>query len=157
MTCLLLILRCSSEVYFEGNIQASRQGADRSTHTDTSCLQGGVTYAYFRSAIVATAGRPFTAGDQVFISYGKQTNDRLLQFYGFVEEDNPNDIFVICNSVSKLRRQGIKGAAFTSPRLEWLQSQRMRKDAEEVSCWPTSDCSLNERLPQMQLPLISQS
>lgn len=95
-------------------------------------MQGGVSYAYFRSAIVATAGKAFQEGEQVFISYGNQTNDRLLQFYGFVEEDNPNDAFVVCNSVSKLRRQGLPGADFTSPRLQWLQAQRKRRDAEEV-------------------------
>ncbi len=101
-------------------------------------IQGDVTFAYFRSAIVATAGKAFSKGEQVFISYGKQSNDRLLQFYGFVEDDNPNDNFVICNSVSKLRRLGLATADFTSPRLEWLQKQRQRKSAEEVtaSCQP---------------------
>lgn len=96
-------------------------------------MQGGVSYAYFRSAIVATAGKAFQEGEQVFISYGNQTNDRLLQFYGFVEEDNPNDAYIVCNAVSKLRRQGLPGADFTSPRLQWLQAQKKRRDAEEVS------------------------
>ena len=95
-------------------------------------MQGGISYAYFRSAIVATAGKSFQEGEQVFISYGNQTNDRLLQFYGFVEGDNPNDTFVVCNAVSKIRQQGLPGAKFTSPRLQWLQAQRKRRDAEEV-------------------------
>ena len=30
-------------------------------------------------------------GEQVFISYGPQGNDSLLQFYGFVEAGNPHD------------------------------------------------------------------
>ena len=29
-------------------------------------------------------------GEQVFISYGPQGNDSLLQFYGFVEAGNPH-------------------------------------------------------------------
>ena len=95
-------------------------------------MQGGISYAYFQSAIVATAGKSFQEGEQVFISYGNQSNDRLLQFYGFVEEDNPNDTFVVCNAVSKIRRQGLPGAEFTLPRLQWLQVQRKRRDAEEV-------------------------
>lgn len=34
-------------------------------------------------------------GEQVFISYGNQGNDHLLQFYGFVEPDNPWDRYTI--------------------------------------------------------------
>lgn len=35
----------------------------------------------------------YKKGEQVYISYGKQTNDRLLQFYGFIDEDNPYDAY----------------------------------------------------------------
>ena len=35
----------------------------------------------------------FEKGEQVFISYGPQTNDSLLQYYGFVEQANPNDVY----------------------------------------------------------------
>jgi hypothetical protein len=31
--------------------------------------------------------------NKVFISYGKQSNDRLLQYYGFIDPDNPHDIY----------------------------------------------------------------
>jgi hypothetical protein len=34
-------------------------------------------------------------GEQVFISYGPQGNDSLLQFYGFVEPGNPHDTYVV--------------------------------------------------------------
>lgn len=34
-------------------------------------------------------------GDEIKISYGKQTNDALLQYYGFVEVDNPYDFYKI--------------------------------------------------------------
>lgn len=37
------------------------------------------------------------AGAQLFITYGRQTNDRLLQFYGFSEADNPYDTYVVCD------------------------------------------------------------
>ena len=40
-----------------------------------------------------TADVAFEQGQQVFISYGPQTNDSLLQYYGFVEEANPNDVY----------------------------------------------------------------
>ena len=44
--------------------------------------------------------QPFTIdslmqGEQVFISYGKQSNDSLLQYYGFVEPDIPHDTYVV--------------------------------------------------------------
>ena len=32
-------------------------------------------------------------GDQVYINYGKQSNDRLFQYYGFIEENNPYDSY----------------------------------------------------------------
>ena len=30
---------------------------------------------------------------QIFISYGKQSNDRLLQYYGFTDQKNPYDLY----------------------------------------------------------------
>lgn len=37
------------------------------------------------------------ANAQAYITYGRQGNDRLLQFYGFVEADNPADTYVVSN------------------------------------------------------------
>ena len=34
-------------------------------------------------------------GEQVFISYGQQSNDSLLQYYGFIEPDIPHDTYVV--------------------------------------------------------------
>lgn len=34
-------------------------------------------------------------GDQVFISYGRQSNDSLLQYYGFVEPNIAHDTYTI--------------------------------------------------------------
>ena len=36
---------------------------------------------------------PFKKGEQVFMSYGPKSNDDLVLYYGFVESDNPSDIF----------------------------------------------------------------
>ena len=38
---------------------------------------------------------PGLQGTQVFISYGQQSNDSLLQYYGFVEPGNPHDTYVL--------------------------------------------------------------
>jgi Rubisco LSMT substrate-binding len=32
---------------------------------------------------------------QVYISYGERSNDQLLQFYGFIETDNPYDVYIL--------------------------------------------------------------
>ena len=43
------------------------------------------------------------AGEQVLISYGTRSNDQLLQFYGFVEESNQDDLFEVPGLWSKLQ------------------------------------------------------
>ena len=39
--------------------------------------------------------RGWAQGEQVVNTYGDQTNDSLLQFYGFIEPDNALDIYVL--------------------------------------------------------------
>lgn len=59
-----------------------------------------VAYEYFGNAYSLSTTVPFSqaASDsevEVFISYGSRSNDQLLQYYGFVEVDNPHDIYVM--------------------------------------------------------------
>ena len=54
---------------------------------------GGNGNAAAAAGAGAASGVAFEQGQQVFISYGPQTNDSLLQYYGFVEEANPNDVY----------------------------------------------------------------
>ena len=42
-------------------------------------------------------------GTQVFISYGQQSNDSLLQYYGFVEPGNPHDTYVVPDLAAAVR------------------------------------------------------
>jgi len=37
--------------------------------------------------------KEYRKSEQVFMSYGEKTNDELLQFFGFVEQNNPADTF----------------------------------------------------------------
>ncbi|CAN0522897.1 unnamed protein product, partial [Ectocarpus sp. 8 AP-2014] len=37
----------------------------------------------------------FDPGDHAFASYGPVSSDDLLQYYGFVERDNPSDTYVL--------------------------------------------------------------
>ena len=42
-------------------------------------------------------------GQEALISYGQQSNDRLLQFYGFVEPKNPADTYVMTSLPGRLQ------------------------------------------------------
>lgn len=44
---------------------------------------------------VLLVGVRLDPGDHVFLSYGPVSNDDLLQYYGFVERDNPSDTYVL--------------------------------------------------------------
>ena len=44
-----------------------------------------------------------SAGSQITISYGKRSNDDLLQYFGFVEEDNVHDRYVIPAPLTRLK------------------------------------------------------
>ena len=57
-----------------------------------------LAYEYFSDAFTARldydAG-PVPQGGQCLISYGPRTNDVLLQYYGFVQEGNPHDVYAM--------------------------------------------------------------
>lgn len=59
------------------------------------CVQSEVAFEYFGDKFSVEANDAVKAGAQLYITYGRQGNDRLLQFYGFSEADNPNDTYVI--------------------------------------------------------------
>lgn len=42
-------------------------------------------------------------GQEALISYGLQSNDRLMQFYGFVESKNPADTYVMTTLPERLQ------------------------------------------------------
>ena len=46
------------------------------------------------------ASKNIRSGEEVTISYGKRNNDDLLQYFGFVEEKNSYDRYVISNRFS---------------------------------------------------------
>ena len=60
-----------------------------------------VSYNYFRDQFEVKSSC-YNKNDQIFISYGKQSNDRLLQFYGFIESNNPNEIYVFQSGIIEL-------------------------------------------------------
>lgn len=72
---------------------------DMFNHNSNS--RSDVSYNYFQNHFEVRS-QQYQQGDQVFISYGKQSNDRLLQYYGFVEQDNPNDVYDFGISIIEL-------------------------------------------------------
>lgn len=72
-----------------------------------SCaVRAEVAYDYFRDAYSVVAGRDYAPGEQVFISYGEsQSNDSLMQYYGFSEPGNAADAYVMVNLLKALEQE----------------------------------------------------
>ena len=82
----------------------------------------------------AAAAAAFEQGEQVFISYGPQTNDSLLQYYGFVEEANPNDVYRLVWEVDGGGGgQGGKKQKGSSPSRKKLTTLMSRSGPDEAS------------------------
>lgn len=81
-----------------------------------------VAYEFFADAYSLSANSLVKQGNEVYISYGERSNDQLLQYYGFVEQDNPHDVYIM----PPLREWDIGaledscGGAFAPGRLEKL-------------------------------------
>lgn len=56
---------------------------------------GEVSFEYFANAYSLASSKEISVGKEVTISYGTRSNDQLLQYYGFVEQDNPNDVYIL--------------------------------------------------------------
>lgn len=69
-----------------------------------AALQSEVSYDYPRDAFIVSAAASYSPDQQVFISYGTQNNDSLLQMYGFVEQDNPYDVYVMTSLLKWLEQ-----------------------------------------------------
>lgn len=92
-------------------------GIDFINHKSGVGKRAVVDYEWFRDRFRVEAGEDYEEGDEVFISYGKHGNDVLLQFYGFVEENNPNDEYVFTEELGF--KMGLeKGRVFKAKRGE---------------------------------------
>jgi hypothetical protein len=86
---------------------------------------GDVSFEFFGDAYsLAIAGETVVPkSSEVYISYGTRSNDQFLQFYGFVEQANPQDVYVM----PPLREWDIAaleqacGRTFESGRLQKLE------------------------------------
>jgi Rubisco LSMT substrate-binding len=58
----------------------------------------GVSFEFFGDVYSLTVSNGVTvsaANKELFISYGTRSNDQLLQYYGFVEPNNPHDVYIM--------------------------------------------------------------
>lgn len=83
-----------------------------------------VSFEFFGDAYSLASSTDATApGTEICISYGARSNDQLLQFYGFVEPDNPHDVYVMPPlrewDIAALE-QACGGQKFAAGRLEKL-------------------------------------
>jgi len=75
-----------------------------------------LAYEYFQNSFSLLTG-DFQAGEQVFVSYGALSNDELLQYYGFVEADNPHDLLAL-DAASQLTKTALSAAGVSAAMLE---------------------------------------
>jgi hypothetical protein len=83
-------------------------------------MSSQVAYNYFYDTFFAVAGRDFAPGSEVLISYGQRSNDHLLQYYGFVEKDNPHDVYVLQGLVDKVRNITKHSHSHTCRKYTWV-------------------------------------
>jgi len=56
---------------------------------------GEVAFEYFANGYSLAVKDNVKQGTELFISYGPRSNDQLLQYYGFVESNNPHDVYIM--------------------------------------------------------------
>ena len=56
---------------------------------------GNVAFEYFSDGFSLSALSNVAQGSEMFIQYGPRNNDQLLQYYGFVEENNAHDVYIL--------------------------------------------------------------
>lgn len=56
---------------------------------------GEVSFEFFGDSYSLATTSNVSKGSELYISYGTRSNDQLLQYYGFVEKNNPHDVYVM--------------------------------------------------------------
>ncbi|KAI0566699.1 Rubisco LSMT substrate-binding protein [Gracilaria domingensis] len=81
---------------------AMTPGIDFFNHNSRVTERAQVSFEYFADRFQVRSGEDYQPGDEVFISYGSQSNDTFLQYYGFIEPDNPAETFTFDSSVEQM-------------------------------------------------------
>lgn len=75
-------------------------GVDMFNHDAIKAGKSQVEFRYFTDSFDVLSASDYAIDEEVYISYGAQNNDAFLQYYGFIEEDNPADDFVFDKQIS---------------------------------------------------------
>ncbi|KAL7523650.1 hypothetical protein ACHAWF_000611 [Thalassiosira exigua] len=67
---------------------------DMANHVGVGATRN-VAFKYFADGFSLFFLKGASQGEEVFIRYGPQNNNHLLQYYGFVEEDNVHDMSIL--------------------------------------------------------------
>ena len=90
-----------------------------------------ITFSFFKQRLELFAGEDVAEGQQVWISYEKP-NDDLLQFYGYVEEDNPYDVFDMPGMAQMVVDEGSLTPDMLQRRLSEIRSAGLTEFVEHV-------------------------
>ena len=94
-------------------------------------LQSVCFYDYGFSRHVVKALREYSVGEQVFMSYGRMSNDEAVQFYGFLEQGNDADTYTLSRLPGWLEQH--LGRPLPAVRLAELKEAKLLKALQEVS------------------------
>lgn len=111
-----------------------------------------LSYEYFTdafSAMLDPAAGPVSAGEQLLISYGPRSNDKLLLYYGFVEPQNDNDEYVLSQEEFLVALATV--APFESSQLGQLRGAGLTDGEAEVSFSRRGASSRAEQLARLLL------
>lgn len=75
-------------------------GVDMFNHNAVKAGKSQVEFRYFTNSFDVLSASDYAIDEEVYISYGAQSNDAFLQYYSFIEEDNPADDFVFDQQIS---------------------------------------------------------
>mmetsp|Transcript_11782 Transcript_11782/g.15376 ORF Transcript_11782/g.15376 Transcript_11782/m.15376 type:complete len:516 (+) Transcript_11782:46-1593(+) len=119
-----------------------------------SSIESDVSYNYFKDHFAVFTKNDFETGDQVYISYGKKSNDYLLQYYGFVEQNNPYDDYTLTSLPTFIQKAAEEGK-IDSTRLALVEKAGLLESLDQITF--KRDGSFDELsiLPALRLLLIS--
>eukprot|EP00173_Palmaria_palmata_P001186 Plantae.Rhodophyta-Palmaria_palmata.ctg16340.p1 GENE.Plantae.Rhodophyta-Palmaria_palmata.ctg16340~~Plantae.Rhodophyta-Palmaria_palmata.ctg16340.p1 ORF type:complete len:221 (+),score=48.61 Plantae.Rhodophyta-Palmaria_palmata.ctg16340:55-663(+) len=109
-------------------------GVDFINHSSKVNGKAEVRFEYFSDCFKVAAGGDYAAGEEVAISYGAQSNDALLQFYGFVEGGNPADDYVFEPEIAEMlgvggsRLRAVRGVGFDDAAVAEVANARFKGD-----------------------------
>lgn len=109
---------------------AMTPGIDFINHSSSVTGKAEVVYEYFTDKFVVQAGEEYKTGDQVFISYGAQSNDSLIQYYGFVEDENPSETYTFGNEVEQVL--GVRAGSLIARRTSGFDDSSVQDVAKKL-------------------------